>query len=311
MIYNIIVDRKLLLKVMVLFTATLLVETLFTPSVVVGVINNDFTVKEHWVVVICGGAKDPGAHLWEKFIAGPEAIRKTSLHAYETFKQLGYDDEHIYFILDRNVSYEGKDAVVSKETVRYAVEGWLANKSDENDDICIIIHAHGSRKAFVGIWSNQSHEWEKISAKELDEWIDKISYSSCTVIIDACFSGSFINTLSQQNRIVITSTSPYTVGTGLDELIFSYFFLNELSKNVSYGKAWEYADEKLSRMRINEMPTNPEFGVIKKVLIKLGIHLIQHPWIDDNGDRKGHGTIFVDKLPLGGDGYLALETFPC
>ena len=304
--------NKLLLKITILLIATLLIESLLISSALVSIKNNDndLVVREHWAVIICGGASDPNTILEKNFIAGAETMRETSIHAYETLKQLGYDDEHIYLILDRNLSFDGKDAVASKWSIRYAIEGWLANKSDKNDDICIMLHAHGNRKAFVGIWNNQSQEWEKVLAEELDEWIDRVNYSVCTIIVDACFSGSFISTLSQDNRIIITSTSPYTVGIGLNELVFSYFFLNKLSENVSYGKAWEYADEKLRKMTIYEMPLGPEFRITKKVLIKLGISMIQHPQIDDNGDGKGHGTIFVDKLPIDGDGDLALKTFP-
>jgi len=36
----------------------------------------------------------------------------------------------------------------------------------------------------------------------------------------------------------------------------------------------------------------------------------QIPLIDDNGDGIGHGTSSQDALPLGGDGNLALDTYP-
>ena len=277
----------------------------------------NFDKKEKWVVIICGGAKDPGKHWWEKLTGGPGFIRKTSIHVYETFRHLGYDDQHIYFIIDRDIPCNGKDAVVSKEAVRYAIVNWLKNHSDDNDDVCIVFNCHGhfrslryGGKAFVGIWNNETQEWENIYDQELDSWLDNVSYDVCTVIIDACFSGSFIRALSQENRIIITSTSPFTVGIGFGEEIFSYFFFNKLSENVSYGEAWEYADEKLRRMKIEEMPDIPKAGILKKTFAKLMIRMIEHPWIDDNGDGKGHGTIFVDKLPIGGDGYLALSTYP-
>jgi len=300
------------------FVTTVLLGTMYCKSVGANIDGASFdpVKKEKWVVIVCGGCKDI-EHWWEKSMAGAEIIRKTAIHTYETFKQLGYDDQHIYFIVDRDVPCDGKDTVVSKEAVRYAIANWLKNHSDDDDDICVILHCHGhyrplrcDGRAFVKIWNNETREWECIYDRELDSWLDNVSYSVCTVIIDASHSGSFIKVLSQENRIIITSTTPYTAAIAFGESIFSYFFFNKLSENASYGEAWEYADKKLKRMKIGEMPPVPEVGTIEKIYVKFLVCMLQHPQIDDNGDGKGHGTIFADGLPLGEDGYLALSTYP-
>ncbi|MCD6542596.1 MAG: hypothetical protein J7K38_04670 [Thermoplasmata archaeon] len=307
-----------------IFDITVLISAMYCGLVEANINSASFDLvgKEKWVVIVCGGCKNI-EHWWERIMAGAEIIRKTAIHTYETFKQLGYDDQHIYFIVDRDVPCNGKDAVVSKETVRYAITSWLKNHSDDNDDICVILHCHGhfrslqhDGKAFVGIWNNETQEWEYIYDRELDSWLDNVNCSVCTVIMDACYSGSFIRALSQENRIIITSTTPYTVGIAFGDWgsVFSYFFFNKLSENASYGEAWEYADKKLKRMKIEEMPPVPEVGTIEeiyvKIYVKFMICVLQHPQIDDNGDGKGHGTVFADKLPLDGDGYLALSTYP-
>ena len=312
-------NKTFMFKILVsVFVTTVLLGTMYCKSVGANIDGASFdpVKKEKWVVIVCGGCKDT-EHWWEKLMAGAEIIRKTAIHTYETFKQLGYDDQHIYFIVDRDVPCDGKDTVVSKEAVRYAIANWLKNHSDDDDDICVILHCHGhyrplrcDGRAFVKIWNNETREWECIYDRELDSWLDNVSYSVCTVIIDASHSGSFIKVLSQENRIIITSTTPYTAAIAFGESIFSYFFFNKLSENASYGEAWEYADKKLKRMKIGEMPPVPEVGTIEKIYVKFLVCMLQHLQIDDNGDGKGHGTIFADGLPLGEDGYLALSTYP-
>ena len=262
--------------------------------------------KENWVLIICAGAKPNQTE--GKAGAGP--IRNTSKHVYETFKQLGYDDDHIYYLHDVNSSAEGADGIVSKINIRYAIIEWLKINSDSNDNCCIIFNGHGG-PGLISVWNNESEIAEFILFSELAEWLDTLEYDLITIIIDSCFSGSLIRSLSKENRIVISSTSPLSLCIALNELVFSYHFFNKLVQNVSYGKAWEHADKQIARINI----TKELFPNIEKISLKIRIKIIllmflQNPKIDDNGDKWGHGTLFANKLPFRGDGILALETYP-
>lgn len=288
-------------------------------SFVVGkntIINDE---RDHWVMIICGGAEGNPP----QGIAGAEPIINSSIHAYKTYKNLGYNDDHIYYLCDGNLSAEVADNVVSKAAVEYAITNWLKNHSDANDDCCIIFNCHGGQRfiqdnrmvniPYLAVWNDTSKQYEKIFAYELAAWLDPITYDVCTVIIDACYSGSFIKTLSKNNRIIISSSSIIKRAIALEnELLFSYFFFNKLDENVSYGKAWEYADKQIIHPQHSELQSFPFFKrIIVKCLMLFQIPRFQNPKIDDNGDGIGHGrTFFADRLPIGGDGHLALETYP-
>lgn len=259
--------------------------------------------KENWVVIICAGAND---NISEGKV-GAESIRATSKHVYDTFKQLGYDDEHIFYLHDRNSSAEGADGVVSKSMIEYAITDWLNGNLDSNDNCCIFYNGHGGRNV-IGIWNYVNDSSEIINDYEFASWIGILEYNVLTIVIDACFSGTFIDELSGENRILLTSSSPYFPMVGLYELVFSYYFCNKLIENVSYGKAWEYADKQIARMKITEDLLSNE-GIILTILAKISMFL-QNPQINDNNDKKGHGTFFANKLPVKGDGILALITYP-
>ena len=265
--------------------------------------NNNITV-EKWVVLICGGASDSTS----LFYADSKPLRKATNHAYDTFKNLGYDDDHIFYLHDRNNTLEGVDGVVNKTMFNYSLNQWLLVNSDENDECCFYFVGHGSKDKSIVVYNYDLEKYERIYDYELAEMIEKINYSKFTIVIDSCHSGGFINSLSKNNRVIITSTSHLLWSYGLNESIFSYHFLNKLVENVSYGKAWEYADKQLLNLETPDISDTP---LILRIFIKICISFFENPKIDDNGDGKGHGRLLhADNLPIRKDGNLALETYP-
>ena len=275
---------------------------------------NDYNEKENWAVIISGGMNEPIS----------ETFRTTARHAYNTLKKIGYDDDHIYFLQDSPTYGDGVDGSTNKSTFQYAITNWLKNHSDENDNCLIYFVDHGGKQSILSmeygifVWNYKEDKYEFITPTEINEWIEQVTCNICTIVIDTCVSGSFIKFLSGNNRIIITSCyqfrSSYLIKVNETtlSLVFSYHFFNKLAENVSYGQAWEYTDEQILNHKLEDIP---EIKPLRKLfIIKLFFFLkmsYQSPQIDDNGDGKGHGrTFFPDILPIEGDGYLALETYP-
>jgi len=251
--------------------------------------DNDPDVKKTYVVLVAGGTGSSKILDWIGGINLDGDFERDTQHGYNTFKKLGYTDDQIYWLSGAK-KLGNADAKTTKTNVKNAILGWLKKKSTKETNCFIFISDHGSD--FPGypicVFPGRPYNiWEMIFAWELDSWLDKIEYHTCILVLEACYSGGFIKYCSEKNRIILTATDSknpaYTGGEGA----FVEPFFNELAKGSSYGKAWMAADEYIDRY-----PDD------------------QNPQIDDNGDRKGHGTSSVDKLPLGGDGYLALETYP-
>lgn len=186
------------------------------------------------------------------------------------------------------------------------LENYITNIIPENignqKHIFIMFACHGNESGFLEMkfdpdtWINPANLADWINTMENNIKNKGINYQSLTIFISACFSGQLIPHLSGEKRIIITSTDAnfeafYDIRT-LDPY-FTEYFLTALTHKKSFGKAWEYADEKI------DTHGNHRLEVI-----------LQNPLIDDNGDGIGSGTNQPDFLDLLNDGDLALMIYP-
>ena len=248
--------------------------------------NNDH--KKSYAVIVAGGTGNSRILDWFGAVNLDDAFENDAKHAYSTFKKLGYTDDQIYWLSGAK-KIGNADAKTTKTNVKNAIN-WLKEKSTRETNCFIFISDHGSDMPGypICVFPGRPYNiWEMIFAWELDSWLDQVDYHTCTLVIEACYSGGFIKYCSEKNRIIMTATDSKTPAYTGDEGAFVEPFFNELEKGSSYGEAWMAADNYVDR--------SPDD---------------QNPQIDDNGDRVGHGTSAVDILPVGGDGYLALSTYP-
>jgi hypothetical protein len=230
-------------------------------------------------VILCGTA------IHRVFDPFKIAFIKTTDHAYRALKHVGYKDKDIFY-LSKHFGV-GTDVFQIKKAFEYSIKNWLPSHCDSETECFIFMVDHGRDGGYFGLT-----KWNLLRDYEFADWLKDLEYKTLTIFINSCYSGDFIDDLSGPNRIIITSTN--TTGKSFtnlaDESVFPQAFFNELEKasdsyNPSYGKLWEEADKCIYSDKMN-------------------------PQIDDNGDGIGSGTVEYDKLPLEGDGELALTISP-
>jgi len=248
--------------------------------------NDEPEPRNKYAVLIAGGSGDD---LDDNF-------ERTAEHGYRCFKKLGYNDDQICWLSGKNKK-ENADKKTTYSNVKWAIKDWLDDRSDENSDCFILLCDHGDPSLFGAVAvhpGNSASIFSVVLPFVLDWWLDDLEYNTLTVCISSCYSGKFIKYISGRNRIVITTTDSDSVSYSAGENVFMAPFFSELEKTSntykpSYGDAWMAGDKCVDGSRSpDEM----------------------NPKIDDDGNGKGHGTDAVDKLPLDGDGYLALNTYP-
>lgn len=207
---------------------------------------------------------------------GPtEAIHETAaIHAKNVFLSMGY-----------KVNYLKEP---SKSEAESAITEWIPENLGGTRKVALIFINHGTNSGFclnkegyIGLSSGI------MSHSDLTTWLNEIEliYSKCVIVIQVCHSGLFIPSLSKTNRIIMTSANYGVSWKG--QKYFIETFLDSLEEGKSYGRAWIDADKTVAHYHI------------------------QNPQIDDNGDGMLHGNLFIaDDLLIGGDGNLALSTYP-
>ncbi len=253
-----------------------------------------------WAVILSGGyLNEPSPGI------GPrpqDCFENQIAETYRTLQTRGYDADNIFYldlIYPRDVTGDGQndvDLVASEDNMEYAITNWLAGSSDSNDICFIYLVNHGGDGGYFGVDSNgdgdlnTSDPEESIRDYEIAGWIDQVDFGELIFVIEACFSGDFIDNLSGANRIIVTSCncSEYAWSEIVEDEhgnlyfnpypAFSHPFFQRLKVKDSLGEAFNSTFESSFYIRIGG----------------------QHPLLDDNGDEIGHGPI-----PSEGDGGFA------
>jgi hypothetical protein len=140
------------------------------------------------------------------------------------------------------------------------IENQFALEVNETTPLFIYMFGHGTNDARFIVLGND--EW--IGAQQLNQSLNIIQQKTdCVVVLmlESCFSGAFIESISANGRIILTSTgnSWYNMDSK-GEIVFSRFLFGQLKKNYSLKYAYDYA---------------------KKQMQNIGY---SSPLLDDNGD---------------------------
>jgi hypothetical protein len=185
--------------------------------------------------------------------------------AYELYKQQGYsDDEILYLAVDP--ALPGSDQGATVANLRDAITSWAVNRVGPEQPLVIYLMDHGDVDQLFVDEVNQQH----INPAELNTWLDQLETAvpnvKVTVIVEACYSGSFIEgvqSVSQAGRTIISSTDGNNVAfASADGAQFSDQFLTGLSQDNGICMSFRNAQDAVQQL------SN-----------------IQEPWIDANGNQ--------------------------
>ena len=148
---------------------------------------------------------------------------------------------------------------------KQAITEWIPNDLADGEQIFFYFIGHGGSEGVIATL------FSIILYSTLKEWFDTMEYKlkekgkmySCLVIvIEACKGGGALSYLEGKNRIVITSTDSDNDSWFDSKQRYVYFsssFYDALDMDLSYGKAWEYADNIIDGSNsICPKPQNPK-----------------------------------------------------
>ena len=202
-------------------------------------------------------------------LKNPDAVQK-NIHnvtqaVYAHYLNNGYTPDNIQY-LATDTSLNGYDAPATLDNLQAAIVTWAASKVSANRPLILYLMDHGDEDKFYLDGVTQ----QILTPTQLDSWLGQLETAvpgvKITVIIESCYSGSFIKSaqrISKPNRLILTSTTQSNVAyASADGAYFSDQLIASLRQGYSFPNSFRAA------------------YVVARELTQLA----QEPWLDANGN---------------------------
>lgn len=208
---------------------------------------------------------------------------------YDLYKNNGYSDEEIQY-LTTDPSMPGYDKPATLANLQEAIVTWAVGKLAADRQLTLYLMDHGDVEKFFIDGVTQ----QLLTPAQLSEWLDQLEAAvpgvKVTVIIEACYSGSFIKSLqrvSKAGRLIIASTTANTVAyASAAGAYFSDQLVYSLRQGYSLHNSFRAA-----------------YAVSRELT-----GLLQEPWLDGNGNGVPNEAEDVALASQRGLGYADKDT---
>ncbi|MDM8561751.1 C13 family peptidase [Candidatus Marithioploca araucensis] len=221
-------------------------------------------------IIIAGGGNQSSNPLWDT----TESIANNT---YRVLHEGGFLNKQIYYLSPKpwaDINGDGNDDHIvdapkperplTVNDIRDALT-WAKTRGKLDQPLYLFFVDHGGPDKL------QIAKNTQMGANEFKAILDDYQNSTgneLILVIDASYSGSFLESLANPGRTIISSSSATELAyfDVTDKTGFCHFFASNLHKGMSFYDAFEYARDEQNKM------VNPIFEVV------------QTPQLDDNGD---------------------------
>ena len=131
----------------------------------------------------------------------------------------------------------------TKENVK-TVLSKVARLADKDTVVLLLFTSHGSPN-LLGIEIGGDYS-DNLTAEELRSYLEDLKPIPTIIIISACYSGSFVSSLSSENRIIITSAAKDRTSFGCSSeseatYFIQAFFQNKFDESMSLSQLFSQA----------------------------------------------------------------------
>ena len=183
--------------------------------------------------------------------------KKLALDAYRDFKYSGFNDDMILFAIHSemaDINYDEKsDDVVdiyppTTEAFLNAIEQGFSQELDTDTPLYIYMQGHATQYGDFRVLGSD----EQVTASQINrslKYIQQQTGCKIILIIESCYSGTFIHSLKGPNRLIITSAGNETYQTDVKgDISFSRFFFSKLRDGRSIDKSFQIAKDNMVKL---------------------------------------------------------------
>ncbi len=185
--------------------------------------------------------------LYSLVVAGygtEEVFRRESKFIENLFAEL-YGNRATAIYLANSQRSLSERPIATRTSIKAAIER-IAERMDKNQDIFFLyITSHGSKNKTISL-NHNGLELRDIDAKWLGDLLKATGIRHRVVVLSACFSGGFIDEISDDNTLIMTAASAKKTSFGCaDDSLFTYFgkayFKESLKPGVDFEQAFYQA----------------------------------------------------------------------
>jgi len=134
----------------------------------------------------------------------------------------------------------------SGTALRHALVGLGQRMNRDNDVLFLALSSHGGEDATLSVMNDSLSLWRDLDATELRAMLQESGIRWRVIVISACHAGSFIDSLADENTIVLTAAAKQNTSFGCsDDRDLTYFgeafYRDALPKAASLREAFEQA----------------------------------------------------------------------
>jgi ligand-binding sensor domain-containing protein len=242
-------------------------------------------------IIIAGGGNDAENDLWD-------ATESITAYLYKVLNKRGFDNDEIYYLSPKDwADFNGdglNDGIVDAPKPERALKpedvqealNWAKQKEKLGQPLYIFFVDHGGT-GLDKIAQLQLAKLVYFYAPELKAMLDdyqKETGNQVVMVIDACYSGAFVQQLAAPNRAIISSADTNELAKFVDKQGFSRFFAEGLNSGNSFAEA--FGNARLKQQKLIGNSTQQTVAGATEGSSKM----TQTPQLDDNGD----GTFTTD-----------------
>jgi parallel beta-helix repeat protein len=192
-----------------------------------------------------------------------ENIHHVTNAVYGLFQAHAYTDDRIFY-LATDSSLPGYDAQATAANLQAAITTWAVDKVCPGRPFTLYLMDHGNHDRIYLDWP----AGEAVMPAQIDAWLTDLA-AACpaaeiNVIVEACYSGSFIDllqTVSKPGRVVISSTGAWNPAWASNEgADFSDPFLVALGQGESLYAGFQTARWAVASARRGQTPWLDDSG---------------------------------------------------
>jgi hypothetical protein len=211
----------------------------------IGCESNDYPVmvgNTGYAILVGGGVASPHTTYWK-------VTQKLLTDAYLDFKRMGFTDDMIYLMINSEIDITNDSfhdnivdqALPSVSRLTNIIENQFSDLMTEDDTLYLYMMGHGYDNATFKLFGAD----QCISSEQLNTALTHLQEKtrcSVVIILECCYSGTFIPALHHPNRLIITSADKETYNTDdSGNVSLSRYLFSRLCKGSSIQHAFAYA----------------------------------------------------------------------